>query len=127
MAKSASTKARAAPERSRRVYVQKLIKKHETHARGVVVDDVERMVQFTTTVVVDAMQKIIVNYVKNSNTVKPNIAQAALQAVLSGDLRTSACTAGATALVNYTQLRKEQVEKAARKKHGGDAAVESAA
>ena len=101
------SKKKMIPERSNRIFMARLVKNQKMRARAQVLTDLESLTTFCTNKVLDAMGEILKLYVKKGDlTIKPRLAQAALQAILSGDLRNSACTAGADAVVQFNKNRK---------------------
>jgi hypothetical protein len=109
--------------RSNGVYVQKLLKRHQTRAVSDVVSDLDKMITFILNKTTNAMAIVATSYDKKLTTVKPKLAQAAFQSILDGDLRMAACEAGAAALERYCASKKG----ATAEEPETEAAVESAA
>jgi rhamnogalacturonyl hydrolase YesR len=103
MAKKA--KAKSPKARSNAIYVQKLLKKHGARGGSAVVSELDKMVTYLLTRTTSAMNVIATTYDKKSSVVKPKLAQAAFQSILDGELRASACEAGAEALVRYANAK----------------------
>jgi hypothetical protein len=103
-------------ERSNINFVKKLIGKHGVAARGIVVDDLDKMLTFSLAQITDAMASISSNYSKKEGTIKPKVAQGALLALLGGGLRKRASEAGAGKLLEFaTQNEKKATARAAKK------------
>lgn len=103
MAKKAKGKTPKA--RSNAIYVQKLLKKQGARGGSAVVCELDKMVTFLLGRTTSAMNVIATTYDKKSSVVKPKLAQAAFQSFLDGELRASACEAGAEALVRYASQK----------------------
>ena len=121
-AKSASK----SKERSNLIYMQKLIKKSNTTARGAVQEELNSMLMFLMNNLNSSMGSILEHYVKKGDTLKSKVVQAALQATLSGELRELACNAGTEALAEFIESNKQKNADAAEKKKKKKKAVEDA-
>jgi predicted solute-binding protein len=111
-------------ERSNVAFMQKLIKKSATSARGNVAAELDMMMKYVLNDMNSAMGSIVSYYAKKEGTVKPKVVQAAFQAILSDELRQTACAAGADALIAFVEGQKT---KAVAKKEKKVAVVEAAA
>lgn len=114
-------------ERSNVSYMQKLIKKSKTAARGSVTAELNRMLTHLLERVNVNMASIMTHYAKKDDTVKAKLVQAAFQAMLSEELRESACDAGAAALLKFVDANKAKNSARAEKKAASAQSVEASA
>jgi len=118
MAKSGAKKMK---ERSNVAYMQKLVKRAGAHARGSVTVELNRMLSFLVDRLTEDMDTISKRYAKLEDTVKPRLVNAALQSILTGKLRDSACDEATTVLVSFLDRNKEKsarVSKTSKTKAG---------
>ena len=107
-------------ERANAPQVAKLMKKMGMRARATVSVELDRMLSHVLKNGISAMQSISSTYTKADLTIKPKIAHAAFQALLPGDLRHRACKAGADAVEQYIE-KKKQAKIAAEEKRAATA------
>ena len=117
--------AKKVVERSNVSYVQKILKTTKVAARGSVAGELNLMLSFLMNNMNSAMGSVVCHYSKKENTLRPKLAQAAFQALLHDELRTSACEAGAKALLDFAQKNASKSKKAATEEAGEGAAVEA--
>ena len=103
-------------------YFPKLAKKVGVGARSEVHHELEKMLHFALKTILDAGDVILSDYDQKCETVRPKLIQAAVMTSLHSDLKASAMTAGAEAVV-----RKFNKEKGSPQETSEDAAVEVAA
>lgn len=100
-------------ERSSSLYMKKSIKKNKLgSARSEVVMELENLTDFFLERTVDAMKEISQKYIKG-NTIRPNVAQAALRVLLRGELRETVCAKADEALAAAESAPKKSSKKAA--------------
>ena len=114
-------------ERSNVSYMQKLIKKSKTAARRSVTAELNLMLTHLLERVNVNMASIMTHYAKKDDTVKAKLVQAAFQAMLSEELRESACDAGAAALLKFVDANKAKNSARAEKKAVSAQSVEASA
>jgi hypothetical protein len=103
-------------ERSNVSYMQKLIKKSGASARGSVPAELNSMMTYILQNLNTTMGSIVVHYAKKEGTIKPKVVQSAFQAMLSDELRQTACSAGADALISFVESQKTKGETRKAKK-----------
>lgn len=113
MAKGAKKKVK---NRSNVAYMQKLVKKSGTSARGSVTAELNLMLTHLMDRMNANMGSILTHYAKNDDTIKAKLVQSAFQSMLSDELRASACDAGATALQTFVEANKAKSTARAEKK-----------
>jgi hypothetical protein len=106
-------KAKKVVERSNVSYMQKLIKKSQTSARGNVAGEMNLMLTFLINNLNTTMGSVVFHYSKKEGTLRPKLAQAAFQAMLHDELRTTACEAGAQALLAFAEKNANKSKKSA--------------
>ena len=118
-------------DRSNVAYMQKLVKKSGTHARGSVTAELNLMLTHLLDRLNANMGSILTHYAKNDDTIKAKLVQSAFQTMLADELRASACDAGATALQTFVETNKAKNTTRAEKKKSAageaGAAVEASA
>ena len=116
----AKAKAKSKPARSNASFLKKIVKQHNTSARGPAVQELDAMLTFLLQRFNGTVDCILQNYDKTSETIKAKVAQAAWQLLLTGDLRDVACDAGAEAVNKFLEKNKAA---AAKKKEKASAAA----
>jgi len=112
-------------DRSNVAYMQKLVKKSGTSARGLVTAELNLMLTYLLDRLNANMSSILTHYAKNDDTIKAKLVQSAFQAMLADELRASACDAGATALQTFVQANKVKNSARAEKKSAAPEAGEA--
>jgi hypothetical protein len=105
MAKKGSKKV---VERSNVSYMKRLINTSKTSARGNVANELNLMLTYLVGNLNATMGSVTFHYSKKEGTLRPKLAQAALQSMLTGDLRTQACEAGAKALLSFAEANESK-------------------
>ena len=94
-------------ERKLNSFLHRLAKSVGTSTSGAVDTELNLMVKFTLDKILDSAVTISEEYAKQkSETVKPNLLQAALVASLHGDLKDTATEAGFNAAIAYREAKK---------------------
>lgn len=120
-------KAKASAARSNAGYMKKIVKNHNTSARGPAVAELDQMLTFLLQQFNGTVSSIVEHYDKGSETLKAKTAQAAWQLLLSGALRDTACDSGAEAVNKFIAKNKMSAAKKKEKKASGEAAEAEAA
>ena len=120
MAKSKAAKSK--PARSNASFMRKIVKQHKTSARGPAIAELDNMLTFLLQNFNGTVATILDRYDTQSETVKAKCAQAAWQLMLRGDLRDTACDAGAEAVTKF--LEKNKAVAAKKKDRAAGAAAE---
>ena len=98
-------------ERSNVSYMQKLLKKDGTRARGNVKAELNLMLTHVMKRMTGDMASIMKHYSKLDETVKPKLVESAFDSMLTGELRSVVSDAAASQLMVYVDnKRKKQAE-----------------
>ena len=97
-----------AMERSNASYFRKMIVKQNARARSAVVEELDKMMTFVLCEMNKNVGSIARHYSK-VDTLKPKLFHAAFDAMLHGELKNSATSAGTEALIRFVEAKNPKV------------------